>query len=107
MIFNEPAITTWLGYLEGAIPPNIREPLLAAKAIHVTSLAQGLAARAIRAATQSATVGTAYSMFGVYPASASIEDQQAAERMHQFGNICFIETIQTPLSKSGGPPNAS
>ncbi len=94
MIFNEPWVFTVLGYMGGIHPPGIRDSELALRTTHIVNLAQGLAARAIRATSKVEAVGTAFSATAVYPASESEEDRAAAERMHGFNNVWFVETVQ-------------
>jgi beta-glucosidase len=94
VIFNEPFIFTWLAYSTGAIAPGIRDSALALRSVHVVSLAQGLAARAIRDRGSAEQVGTAFSMNGAYPETESEEDKAAAERAHRLGNAWFLESVQ-------------
>ncbi|MCH7811906.1 MAG: beta-glucosidase, partial [Chloroflexi bacterium] len=94
MIFNEPWVFTIVGYLAGRHPPGVRDASTALRATHVVNLAQGLAARAIRATGKAEQVGTAFSTTGVYPASDSEEDRAAAERRFAFSNLWFLETVQ-------------
>ncbi len=94
MIFNEPFVFTVIGYMIGRLAPGIRDPETALRATHVANLAQGLAARAIRATGKAEAVGTAFSMTGVYPTSDSAEDRAATERQHGFTNVWFLETVQ-------------
>jgi beta-glucosidase len=94
LIFNEPWVFTVLGYLAGMHAPGIRDSAIAMRATHITNLAQGLAARAIRATGKVDGVGTAFSMAGVYPASGSEEDRAAAERYFAFNNLWFLEPAQ-------------
>ena len=94
IIFNEPWIFTVIGYLGGIHPPGERDPELMLRTTHIANLAQGLAVRAVRATGKAESVGTAFNMVGVYPASDSDEDRAAAERMHGFTNVWFVETVQ-------------
>jgi beta-glucosidase len=94
LIFNEPWIFTIAAYLTGVIAPGIRDPELGLRAGHIANLAQGLAVRAVRATGKAGSVGTAFSMSGYYPESESEEDRQAAERLHAFNNVWFLETVQ-------------
>ncbi|MDZ4278444.1 MAG: family 1 glycosylhydrolase, partial [Dehalococcoidia bacterium] len=64
------------------------------RATHVVNMAQGLAARAMRATGMVEGLGTAFSMGGAYPASDSDEDKAAAERHFAFTNLWFLETVQ-------------
>ena len=94
IIFNEPWVFTVLGYMAGYHAPGLRDPSTALKTTHIVNLAQGLAARAIRATGKVQAVGTAFSMQGVYPASDSEEDRAAAERFRAFNNVWFLEPAQ-------------
>ena len=94
MIFNEPAVFTFLAYISGYHPPGIRDSRIAVRSTHITNLAQGLAARAIRATGKVDAVGTAFSMSGIYPATDSAEDKAAAERRWGFTNTWFLEPAQ-------------
>jgi beta-glucosidase len=94
LIFNEPWVFTYLGYLAGIHAPGMRDAPIAMRATHVVNLAQGLAARAMRATNRVEGLGTAFSMTGVYPASESADDRAAAERRFAFSNLWFLETAQ-------------
>jgi beta-glucosidase len=94
LIFNEPWVFTILGYMAGVHPPGLRDPALALRTTHVVNLAQGLAARSMRATGKVEGLGTAFSMGGAYPASDSEEDRAAAERHFRFNNLWFLETVQ-------------
>ena len=91
MIFNEPWVFTILGYLAGIHAPGIQDAEIALRATHVVNIAQGLAVRAARATGKADAVGSAFSMTWVSPASDSDEDRAAAERIHAFGNVWFVE----------------
>jgi beta-glucosidase len=94
LIFNEPWVFTILGYMAGIHPPGLRDPAMALRTTHVANLAQGLAARAMRATGRTVELGTAFSMSGVYPASESDEDKAATERHFRFNNLWFLEPVQ-------------
>ena len=94
MIFNEPSVFTHLAYLSGIHAPGIRDSRLAMRASHIVNLAQGLAARSMRATGKIEQVGTAFSMGGSDPASDSDEDKAAAERRFRFANLWFLEPAQ-------------
>ncbi len=92
MIFNEQQSFTILGYMAGHHAPGLRDASAALRTTHIANLAQGLAARAIRATGKAENVSSAFSMWGgVYPASESAEDQAAAERYFGFNNLWFLE----------------
>ncbi len=94
LIFNEPWVFTIAGYMAGIHPPGLRDPAKALRTTHVASLAQGLAARAMRATGKVEGLGTAFSMGGADPASDSEEDRAAAERHFRFNNLWFLEPVQ-------------
>jgi len=93
-IFNEPEVFVSAGYLLGTHAPGIRDASIAMRASHIVNLAQGLAARAMRATGKVEELGTAFSMNGVCPASEGEEDRLAAERFFRFSNLWFLETVQ-------------
>jgi beta-glucosidase len=93
MIFNEPWIFTILGHWWGIHAPGIRDRALAIRATHVVNLAQGMAARAVRATKHKhLRIGSAFNMSPVHPRTQSAEDIAAAERWHRFHNLWFLET---------------
>ena len=68
MVFNEPWVFTFLGYIAG----HPRRPASATaragmRAMHITNLAQASAMRAMRAAGTAEAIGTAFSMTAPYP----------------------------------------
>lgn len=93
MIFNEPAVFIFLGYLAGVHPPNLRDGALAMKASHIANLAQAEAFRRMKRVRPTATVGTALSMSAAYPATDSAEDVTAADRYHALNNVWFLEPL--------------
>jgi beta-glucosidase len=89
--FNMPEDFTRSGYGTGWAPPfksNIDQFLRAA---HTINLAQGMAFRAIKAASSKATVGSAYGMEPVYPKTNSEADRAASARYHNYHNLFYIE----------------
>jgi len=89
--FNMPEEFTRDGYGTGWAPPfksNVDQFL---KAAHTINLAQGMAFRAIKAASSKATVGSAYGMAPVYPKTNSEADRAAAARLHNYANRYYIE----------------
>jgi beta-glucosidase len=91
LIFNEPWVFTILGYMGGLHPPAQRDGSKALRTVHITNIAQGLAAKAMRATGKVEGLGTAFSMSGIYPASDSADDRAAAERRFGFTNLMFLE----------------
>jgi beta-glucosidase len=93
MIFNEPWVFTYLGYVFGVHAPGIRDTTMGMKATHIVNLAQAEAVRAVRKAAKIEAVGNAHSMSPIYPASDSAQDAAAAERQHGFTNEWFLKPL--------------
>jgi beta-glucosidase len=91
MLFNEPSVFTFSGYLEGRHPPGHQSILDFLRATHTVNLAQGTGFRALKAARPNARVGTAFNMSACEPASDSDEDKLAAERAHAITNVWFLD----------------
>jgi beta-glucosidase len=89
--FNMPETFTYYGYGAGWAPPYKTGYDQFLKAAHTVSLAQGMAFRAIKAASSKATVGSAYGMEPVYPKTNSAADRAAAARFHAIHNVFFLE----------------
>jgi beta-glucosidase len=90
MILNEPGIFTTMGYLIGIHAPGRREPEAFLRATHTVNLAHGDAFRAMRATRGDLSIGTAYSMTHVDPATDSEADAAAVVRWHRFVNEWFL-----------------
>ncbi len=101
MVFNEPWVFVYLGYLYGVHAPGVRDSDRAVKASHIVNLAQAAAMRAMRATGKPEMIGSAYSMAAPYPYSDSADDIAASDRHHAWNNIWFLD----PLVK-GTYPNA-
>lgn len=93
MVFNEPWVFTFLGYLMGQHAPGIRDSAVAMKTTHIVNLAHAAALKAMRATGKPEAIGTAYSMSAIYPATESAEDAAAAERQHGFTNDWFLKPL--------------
>ncbi len=91
-LFNEPATFTQLGYMNGGHAPGRKEPHAFLRATHVVNLAQGMGFRAVKAAHPRLRIGGAFDVSPMEPATGSAEDAAAAERVHRFRNLWFIET---------------
>jgi beta-glucosidase len=89
-ILNEPKTFSSVGYWYGAHAPGRKEPLAFLRSTHVMNLAQGEAARAIKANDAKAQIGSALDVAPMYPATDSPEDAAAAERWHRFQNLWFL-----------------
>jgi beta-glucosidase len=91
MLFNEPSVFTYSGYLEGIHAPGRKSLLDFLRATHVVNLAQGEGFRALKAIRPAARVGTAFNMSACEPASNSDDDKLAAERAHAITNVWFVD----------------
>jgi beta-glucosidase len=90
--FNMPATFSYFGYGTGWDPPYRTGYEQFLKAAHTVNLAQGMAFRAIKAASSKATVGSAYGLEPVYPKTKGEADRAAAERFHAIHNLYFLDT---------------
>ncbi len=91
MLFNEPSVFTYSGYLTGEHAPGHASIVDFLRATHVVNLAQAAGFRALKAARPAAHVGTAFNMSACEPATDSEDDKLAAERAHAISNIWFLE----------------
>src|SRR5438093_308426 len=93
MVFNEPWVFTFLGYIAGIHAPGLRDRPAGMLAMHIANLAQASATRAMRAVGTAEAIGTAFSMTAAYPYTESEEDRAAAERQHAFSNDWFLRPL--------------
>jgi len=93
LVFNEPWVFTFLGYVVGIHAPGIRDRATGMRAMHITNLAQTSAVRAMRAIGTARSIGTAFSMSGIYPYTDGEADRAAAERQWGFSNDWFLRPI--------------
>jgi beta-glucosidase len=91
-IFNEPKTFTGVGYWNGRHAPGRRDWHAFLKATHVVNLAQGMAFRALKAIDSKFSVGSAFDVAPMFPATTAYEDIAAAERWHRFQNLWFVTT---------------
>jgi beta-glucosidase len=91
MLFNEPWIFTVAGYLWGVHAPGRNDLDSYLLSTHTVNLAQGIAFRAIKATQPKSSVGAAFSMGPAQPATDSVADQQATERVHRWANVWFLD----------------
>jgi beta-glucosidase len=91
MLFNEPSVFTFSGYLEGSYAPGHKSLFDFLRATHTVNLAQGEGCRALKALHPAARVGTAFNMSACEPATNSDDDRLAAERAHAITNVWFLE----------------
>src|SRR5206468_7259846 len=61
MVFNEPWVFTFLGYIAGIHAPGLRDRPTGMRAMHIVNLAQASATRAMRAVGTAEAIGTAFS----------------------------------------------
>ena len=102
LIFNEPWMFTVGPYMMRFPDGNLDKALRGA---HVANVAQGLAARAMRATGKVDAVGSAFSMPWACPASDSEADRAAADRAYAFTNVWFLEPAlrgRYPEALAGG-----
>lgn len=88
--FNMPWAFTYYGYGIGIHPPGRANLNDFFKALHTVALAQGESFRSIKAASSTATVGSAYSAAPGYPKSDSEDDRAATARYHAMNNVFFL-----------------
>src|SRR5207247_8338581 len=93
MVFNEPWVFTFLGYIAGIHALGLRDRPTGMRAMHIVNLAQASATRVMRAAGTAEAIGTACSMTAAYPYTESEEDRAAAERQHAFSNDWFLRPL--------------
>ncbi len=93
IIFNEPWMFSFLGYVGGIHAPGVQDRALGMRAMHIVNLAQTAAARSMRAVGTAEAIGSAFSMSASYPYTDSAEDRAAAERHHGFNNDWFTKPI--------------
>ncbi|HLC28415.1 MAG TPA: GH1 family beta-glucosidase, partial [Dehalococcoidia bacterium] len=101
MVFNEPWVFTFLGYIVGIHAPGLRDRAMGMRAMHIVNLAHASAIRAMRSVGTAEAIGTAFSMSAAYPYTESEEDRAAAERQHAFSNDWFLRPLM-----GGGYPRA-
>ena len=105
--FNMPWAFAFYGYGIGIHPPgraNFNDYL---KALHTIGLAQGESFRSIKAASSTATVGSAYSAAPGYPKTDSEADRAATARYHAMNNTFFLNAAlkgEYPNAFVGDPP---
>lgn len=93
MVFNEPWVFTYLGYLYGVHAPGVRDSDRGVKASHIVNLAQAAALKSMRATGKAGKIGTAFSMAAPYAASDDPADVAASERHHAWNNVWFLDPL--------------
>jgi len=105
--FNMPWAFTYYGYGIGIHPPGRAKFSDFLKALHTVALAQGESFRSIKAASSTATVGSAYSMAPGYPKTDTEADRAATARYHAMNNTFFLNAAlkgEYPNAWIGDPP---
>ena len=98
--FNMPEDFTYRGLWNRRGSPPFKANIdLFLKAAHTVNLAQGMAFRAIKAASSKATVGSAYGMEPVYPKTNSEADRAAAARFHAAQSLLHRAGLSWRLSQ--------
>ncbi|GAA1996979.1 GH1 family beta-glucosidase [Microbacterium pumilum] len=90
---NEPWCSAFLGYGYGKHAPGRTDLSDAVSAAHHLNLAHGLAVRAIRSVAPRARVGISNIITDVTPASDSVADLAAADRLDAVGNRVFLDPV--------------
>src|SRR5580658_6034403 len=105
--FNMSWAFTYYGYGIGIHAPGRAKFSDFLKALHTTTLAQGEAFRAIKAASSNAQVGSAYGMAPGYPKTDSEADVAATARYHAMNNVFQLHAAlkgEYPKAFVGEPP---
>lgn len=91
--FNEPWVTSFIGYWYGGHPPGITNHSIALAAAHHIMLAHGKAVRSFREIGMKGEIGIVLNLNPIYPASETEKDLAAAKRYGDFYNGWFIDPI--------------
>ena len=105
--FNMAWAFTYYGYGIGIHAPGRAKFSDFLKALHTTTLAQGEAFRAIKAARPNAQVGSAYGVAPGYPKTDSEADKAATARYHAMNNVFQLNAAlkgEYPKAFVGEPP---
>ncbi|GII32398.1 GH1 family beta-glucosidase [Planotetraspora mira] len=91
---NEPLCSSWIGHLEGAMAPGLKDLEAAVRTSYHLHLGHGLATQAIRAvAKKSPSVGIVNNLSPIEPATDSDADRAAALRMDGHVNRWWLDPI--------------
>jgi beta-glucosidase len=90
---NEPWVTAFLGYALGIKAPGLRDWPAALRAAHHALLAHGVAVRDFRSTGRAGRIGITLDLTVAKPASASVEDAAAAERLDGHHNRWFLDAL--------------
>jgi beta-glucosidase len=91
---NEPYVSTFMGHETGRMAPGLKDPRLAWQVSHHLLLGHGLAVPILRANSgPQARVGITLSLTPMYAATASAEDQLAAQLRDGKVNRWFLDPV--------------
>ncbi|WP_280693781.1 MULTISPECIES: GH1 family beta-glucosidase [unclassified Kitasatospora] len=90
---NEPLCSAWIGHLDGAMAPGLRDLTAAVRASYHLHLGHGLAVQALRAAVPGARIGIVNNLSPILPASDSAADRTAARRADGHVNRWWLDPI--------------
>ena len=100
MTLNEPKTHAFAGHWYGAHAPGLRDPDVAAAAVHHQLLAHGLAVRRFREGGTPGRIGIALNLIPVYPLDPALPD--GATRLDGRENRLFLD----PVLKGSYPTDA-
>ncbi|WP_344441071.1 GH1 family beta-glucosidase [Kitasatospora nipponensis] len=90
---NEPLCSAWIGHLEGAMAPGLRDLTAAVRASYHLHLGHGLAVQALRAAVPGARIGIVNNLSTITAASDSEADRAAAVRADGHVNRWWLDPV--------------
>ena len=91
---NEPYVSTFMGHEMGRMAPGLKDPRLAWQVSHHLLLGHGLAVPILRANSgPQARVGITLNLTPMYAATASAEDQSAAQLVDGKLNRWFLDPV--------------
>ncbi|MFH8250002.1 GH1 family beta-glucosidase [Microbacterium sp. B2969] len=91
MTLNEPKTHAFVGHWYGAHAPGLRDPDIAAAAVHHQLLAHGLAVERFRAGGAAGRIGVALNLIPVYPADPSYAD--GVDPLDARENRLFLDPV--------------
>jgi beta-glucosidase len=109
VLLNEPGVFTASGYGQGTHAPGRSDPDAFLRATHVANLAQALGFAAARAVRGDLRIGSAVSLSLCEPLGDGEADARAAERLHAFTNLWYLDPLlrgEYPEAFPGGLPGA-
>lgn len=90
---NEPWVVSFLGYGSGEHAPGIKDNAKAIQAAHHLLVSHGLTVKRYRSLGLDGDIGITLNLTKAYPATDSVQDRKAAERMEAFINDWFLSPI--------------